>query len=188
MIAYKVIEAAQSEQGALFCLNASGGTGKTYLLNLIPDSVRTNGHIALATAFSGIASTLLHNGRTLHTILKVTIKISDTAVCNISSSNLDSNAILLRTAKLLIIDGVTMDHKDVLAIVSTESLQDIRRNKTFFGGLTVVFSGDWKQILSVVKRGSRPEITNACLNSSYLWPYVKPLHVQKNMRVTTLAT
>ena len=183
----QIIEAAQTGQGALFCLNASGGTRKTYLLNLMLDTVRTNGDVALATALSGIAATLLHNGRTLHSRLKVPIKISDTSVCNISCSNRDSNAVLLRKAKLLIIDEVTMGHKDIYHCID-RSLEDIRQSSTFFGGLTVVFNGDWKQISPVVKRGSRPEITNACLKSSYLWPHIKRLQLKENTRVISSAT
>ena len=61
-----VLDSVNSSSGKIFALQAPGGTGKTYTLNLILDTVRNQGKIALATALSGIAATLLHNGRTLH--------------------------------------------------------------------------------------------------------------------------
>ena len=47
----------RNEGGVLF-LNAPGGTGKTFLINLILAKIKSEGKIALATASSGIAATL----------------------------------------------------------------------------------------------------------------------------------
>ena len=49
----------EAGQGGMVFVDAPGGTGKTYLMNLILSTVRSHGHIALATASSGIAATLL---------------------------------------------------------------------------------------------------------------------------------
>ena len=37
-------------------------------------------------------------------------------------------------------------------------MQVIQKNSLPFGGLTVLLAGDWRQILPVVRHGSRPEI------------------------------
>jgi tRNA(Met) C34 N-acetyltransferase TmcA len=52
-------------------LDAPGGTGKTYLTNLLLAKIRSRGEIVLATASSGIAATLLQGGRTFHSIFKI---------------------------------------------------------------------------------------------------------------------
>ena len=52
-----------------------------------------------------------------------------------------------------------------------------------FGGLTVVCGGDFRQILPVVSKGTRGDIIDASLNSSYLWPYFKILEFNQNMRL-----
>jgi chromosomal replication initiation ATPase DnaA len=39
-----------------YFIYASGGCGKTFLLNLILREFRASGHIAIATAFTGIAA------------------------------------------------------------------------------------------------------------------------------------
>jgi hypothetical protein len=52
-----------------------------------------------------------------------------------------------------------------------------------FGGLTVVFGGDFQQILPVIIKGSRPEIVNASIHSSYIWSHLKILSLKLNMRL-----
>ena len=46
------------DEGGILFLDAPGGTGKTFLINLILAQLRLEGKIALATASSGIAATL----------------------------------------------------------------------------------------------------------------------------------
>ena len=55
----------RNQKGVLF-LDASDGTGKTFLINLILAKMRSEGKIALAITSSGIAATLLTGGCTLH--------------------------------------------------------------------------------------------------------------------------
>ena len=64
-----------ANQGGFFFIDAPGGTGKTYLLNLLLSYVRKDNNIAIATASSGIASTLLKNGTTSHNRFKFPIPI-----------------------------------------------------------------------------------------------------------------
>ena len=52
----------RNEGGVLF-LDAPGGTGKTFLINLTLTKIGFEGKMALATASSGIAATLLSGGR-----------------------------------------------------------------------------------------------------------------------------
>ena len=49
--------------------------------------VRSQRHIALATASSGIAALLLTGGRTVHSRLKVPIPLNELSVCNISKQS-----------------------------------------------------------------------------------------------------
>ena len=60
-----------SNEGGMLFLDAPGGTDKTFLINLILAKLRSEGKIALATASSGIAATLLTGGRTLHSTFKI---------------------------------------------------------------------------------------------------------------------
>lgn len=64
--------------GGVLFLDAPGGTGKTFLINLILARIRSEGtcKIALATASSGIAATLLTGGHTLHSTFKIPLDLS----------------------------------------------------------------------------------------------------------------
>lgn len=50
-----------------------------------------------------------------------------------------------------------------------------------FGGITVLFGGDFRQVLPVVPRGSREQIINASLRRSHLWSSVHLYHLTQNM-------
>ena len=54
-----------------------------------------------------------------------------------------------------------------------------------FGGLCVVFVGDFKQILLVIVKGSCAEIVGACLQRSRLWQDIKVLKLTNNMCLNT---
>ncbi|KAF1877459.1 hypothetical protein Lal_00040175, partial [Lupinus albus] len=43
------------------------------------------------------------------------------------------------------------------------------KGNSTFGGKVIVFGGDFRQILPVIPRGSRSNIINATINSSYIW-------------------
>jgi len=51
-----------------------------------------------------------------------------------------------------------------------------------FGGKTMVFGGDFRQVLPVVRRGSRAQIVGASLRMSYLWNSMRHLKLVHNMR------
>ncbi|XP_016574049.2 uncharacterized protein LOC107871646 [Capsicum annuum] len=52
-----------------------------------------------------------------------------------------------------------------------------------FGGLTVIFGGDFHQILPVIPKGTRADIIDASLNSSYLWSFLTVYELKQNMRL-----
>ena len=51
-----------------------------------------------------------------------------------------------------------------------------------FGGKTVVFGGDFRQVLPVVRKGSRAQIIDTSLRRSYLWDCMRHLKLVRNMR------
>ncbi len=45
-------------------------------------------------------------------------------------------------------------------------------------------SGDFRQVLPVIPRGSRADIVSTLIKSSYLWESVEVFHFSKNMRAS----
>ncbi|UYV82514.1 hypothetical protein LAZ67_21002633, partial [Cordylochernes scorpioides] len=169
-------------QPKIIFLDAPGGTGKTFLLNLLLAMVRKEQNIAIAVASSGIAATVLAGGRTAHSVLKLPLTFAEgqTAVCNIRKNS--DKASLLRSCKLLVWDECTMAHKIALEALD-RTLQDIRDDPQPMGGLVVLLAGDFRQTLPVVTRGTPADELNACLKSSYLWSHIVKMHLTVNMGV-----
>src|SRR5438876_8311797 len=80
-------QAVTSGEAGVFFLEGFGGTGKTFLINLVLAKVRSDGCIALATASSGIAATLLDGGTTAHSQFKIPIDIRLDSTCNIPAQS-----------------------------------------------------------------------------------------------------
>ena len=64
-------------------------------------------------------------------------------------------------------------------------LRDVTNNDVPMGGITLLLSGDFRQILPVVIRGSKADHINACIKSSALWRHIVSLNLKINMRVYT---
>ncbi|XP_075125698.1 uncharacterized protein LOC142198565 [Leptodactylus fuscus] len=177
-----ILHCVHNSNGGLFFLDAPGGTGKTFLLNLLLASLRKDHNIALAVASSGIAATLLNGGRTAHATFKLPLNLcSDEApTCNITKNS--SRATLLQQCKLIVWDECTMSHKHAVEALN-RTLQDIRNNKKIMGGVVVLLAGDFRQTLPVIERGTPADEMNACIKASPLWAQVQKLHLTCNMRV-----
>ena len=77
-----------------------------------------------------------------------------------------------------------MQHRHIMETVD-RSFRDICDSDKPFGGHTVVFGGDFQQILPVIVKGSRPQIVGACIQCSILWRSITILHLHQNMRLNT---
>ena len=143
-----------SEPGITF-LDAPGGTGKSFLVNLILAFIRSKNHLALATASSGIAATILEGGRTLHSTFKIPLDahMQDMPTCAIKKKT--ALAQVMINCSALIIDEAPMTHKAAYEAVD-RTLQDIRGNTEPFGGIPTLMCGDFRQILPVVKMVHKP--------------------------------
>jgi hypothetical protein len=175
-----IVDAVDSNSGQTFFLHGAGGTGKTYVYNALCAFLRGQGKIVICVASSGVAALLLDGGRTSHSFFKIPIAIHESSTCAIpKNSNL---AALIRVVHLIIWDEAPMQHRHIHEAVN-RSLQDICSSHKPFGGLPVVFGGDFRQILPVMVRGSRPQIVGACIQRSHLWSQVKVLHLNHNMHL-----
>jgi ATP-dependent exoDNAse (exonuclease V) alpha subunit len=85
-------------------------------------------------------------------------------------------------AEAVIYDECLMTHRHCFEALD-RTLRDLRDSSKPFGGLTMVFGGDYQQILPVVTNGSRSDIVDACFKKSYLWNSIQILKLRINMRL-----
>lgn len=175
-----VMQSVNNNQGKIFFLHSAGGCGKTFVCNTIAAAVRAQGKIALCVASSGIASLLLEGGRTAHSTFKIPLQVNDTSFCNISRRS--HVYPLLRQTSVIIWDEVPMQHKHAVDAVD-RTIRDLLENNSPFGGITVLFGGDFRQTLPVIPHGLRQQIVAASLRRSSIWQHVEMHYLHQNMRL-----
>uniref|UniRef100_K3Y1Y3 ATP-dependent DNA helicase n=1 Tax=Setaria italica TaxID=4555 RepID=K3Y1Y3_SETIT len=171
--AYKeIMSKVDTEQGGLFFVDGPGGTRKTFLYRALLGTLRNQNKLAIAIATSG--------GRTAHSHFKIPLTLEDGGCCSFTKHS--GTAKLLQKASLIIWDEASMAKRQAMEALDN-SLRDIMgRQDLPFGGKTVVFGGDFRQVLPVVRKGSRAQIVDASLRRSYLWESMHHLKLVRNMR------
>ena len=138
----EIMDHVLNKKSQVFFVDGLGGTGKTFLYKALLARVHSEGLIAIATATSGIAASILPGGRTAHSMFKIPIKLASNSMCNFTKQG--GTAELLRRTSLLIWDEVAMTNR--LAVECLDrSLQDIINCEMPFGGKVMVFGGDFRQ-------------------------------------------
>ncbi|CAH1432688.1 unnamed protein product [Lactuca virosa] len=135
-----------------------------------------------ATASSGVAANNMPGGRTAHSRFKLPINLENNLVCKISRQS--GTAQLLRTAKVIIWDEASMAKRHALEAVDP-TMKDITGVMLPFGGKIMVLGGDFRQVLPVVRRGTRAQSVNSSIRISPLWSSIVKLRLTINMRALT---
>ncbi|KAL6577120.1 hypothetical protein OROMI_011396 [Orobanche minor] len=186
-----IMTVVDGNHGGVFFLYGHGGTGKTFLWRTLLAAIRSRGEIVLNVASSAIAATLLPGGRTAHSRFVIPLNPEKDSSCNIKQES--HLAELIEKTRLIKWDEAPMMNKFCFEALDF-TMRDLL-NRTYtnphavnkpFGGKTVVFGGDYRQILPVIPGGTRQQIVHASLNSSYLWDNCKVLKLTKNMRLQNL--
>ncbi|KAL6292673.1 hypothetical protein ACE6H2_000815 [Prunus campanulata] len=164
-----IMDTIERCQNSIFFVDGPGGTGKTYLYRALLANMRRFGHIVLATATSGIAATILPGGRTAHSRFKIPLSPDSSSTCSISKQS--DLAKLIQKAKAIIWDEATMAHRHAFEALD-RTFRDIIDVDLPFGGKTMIFGGDFRQVLPVIPKGTKSELIQA----------IKILKLRQNMR------
>jgi hypothetical protein len=175
---HRIMQSVETGAGTTFFLNGPGGTGKTFVYGAIAKAIRGQGKIVLCVASSGIAALLLDGGQTAHSCFGIPLEIDETSLCSITKRH--AKAELIQQAVAIIRDEAPMQHKHCMEAVD-RTCRDLRNSNEHFGGLTVVFGGDFRQILPVIIKGRREDIVAACIQHSFIWRTIEVLHLRQNM-------
>ncbi|XP_022870378.1 ATP-dependent DNA helicase PIF4-like, partial [Olea europaea var. sylvestris] len=138
---------------------------KDFLYRALLAGVRCRHFIALATASSGVAASLLPGGRTAHSRFKIPLEMVGEVNCSISKQL--ALGTLLKMCRLIIWDETPMVNRCAVESVD-KMLRDIIDCNLPFGGKLIVLGGDFRPILPVVPKGNKEDILKASMIYSYL--------------------
>ncbi|POM57596.1 Helitron helicase-like protein [Phytophthora palmivora] len=156
----QVIKAVNHPVGGqkLFFVEGPGGTGKSFLLEQI--LAHKGGD---SSGFQWHRSDVVDRGHTAHSTFRIPLKLSEFSTYSLSWQSQEAE--LIRKASLNIWDEAPMMHRACFEAVD-RSFRDIMKNELVpFGGKVMVFSGDHRQILPVLKDATRAETLEACASS-----------------------
>lgn len=125
-------------------LTGSAGAGKTYVLNQYINYLKKHKIGVAITASTGIAATHM-NGMTIHSWAGIGIKdeISINQMSKLKEKKFFRDK--MDNVKVLIIDEISMLHRNQLELVN-RVLKFFKENEMAFGGIQVIFSGDFFQL------------------------------------------
>ena len=75
----EIMSSVDTKHGGLFFVDGPGGTGKTYLYRALLATIRNQKKIAVATATSSVAASIMSGGRTAHSRFKIPLTIDNGA-------------------------------------------------------------------------------------------------------------
>src|SRR3989344_4339297 len=130
-------------------LTGEPGSGKTHTINRYVTYLKERGVKVAITASTGIAATHI-GGMTIHSWSGIGIKkeLSPSDMSKISKYKGKN----IKKASVLIIDEISMLNGDTLGLVDTVT-KAIRHSESAFGGMQVVFVGDFFQLPPISRAG-----------------------------------
>ncbi len=136
--------------GAHVFLTGEPGAGKTYVINQYISHLKACGVEVAITASTGIAATHI-SGMTIHSWSGIGVRemLTPQDLDKIASSEYISRRV--RRAKVLVIDEISMLGPNTIDMVDMVC-REVRQNTEAFGGLQVVFIGDFFQLPPIEKR------------------------------------
>lgn len=148
-------------------LTGPGGTGKTTLIRRMFEDAQKRKMNVQVTALTGCAAILLKcRARTIHSFAGIGLG-NGTIEEIISRVKANPNRVKnWKAVQILIVDEVSMMSRKLLQILD-QVAKAIRKNDKIFGGIQIVFSGDFYQIRPV-GRMEDPESIQFCFESP-LW-------------------
>lgn len=165
-----------AEKGISFFLTGPGGTGKSYVLERIRQTLEFHGKKVAVTAMTGCAALLLGNkAKTLHSWAGVGLarEPASALVAKIRASSKSFRRWL--ATDTLIVDEVSMLTPDFLEKLNEIAIH-VRRNHRPMGGLQVIFVGDFYQ-LPPVNKDNTPGAVTSFVFESPIWKQILPVTV-----------
>jgi hypothetical protein len=173
--------------GANVFLTGEPGSGKTHTIRTYISYLREHGIEPSITASTGIAATHLH-GMTIHAWSGLGVKNTLNAYDLDALSTKEYLVRRINTAKVLIIDEVSMLSANMLSMVDVVC-RTLRGSPEAFGGLQVILVGDFFQLPPIGGFGTTPQFayqSPAWKNLKLLTCYLTEQHRQEDLTLLSL--
>lgn len=168
-------------------LTGEPGSGKTHTVNQYIAYLRDHRIGVAITASTGIAATHI-GGTTIHSWSGIGIRKE---LSEFDLAKLQGNAKLVdrvKRASVLIIDEISMLDANVLSIVNTAT-KTLREDSRAFGGLQIVFVGDFFQLPPVTKNGETAQFafeSTAWAEANPVTCYLSEQHRQEDAHFASI--
>ena len=135
----------------------------------------------LPVAFTGIASTLLEGGRTIHSTFAFGLNTNSTTVSNIVPISEEGQQ--FREYHVVIIDEISMVNRHIFDAIDKFFREVCDKPDVPFGGKIVIVGGDYRQTLPIVADAQTNEqVVRICANQTNVWDHFRRLELSANMR------
>jgi ATP-dependent DNA helicase PIF1 len=166
------------QEGGNMFLTGPGGTGKTALIRKMVDFCKTNGKKIQVCALTGCASVLLNcQAKTVHSWAGIGLANGDADFIVKRVATNKYKAAAWKKIDVLIIDEVSMMSQKIFEILDCVG-RAVRKNTRPFGGLQVIFSGDFYQLPPVDDKQNEDPAASAFCFESPNWSATFPVIVQ----------
>lgn len=170
-------------------LTGSAGSGKTFVLNKYVEYLKERKVPVAITASTGIAATHM-NGQTIHSWSGIGVKNSITRAQLLTMKDKKYMNDKMLNVQVLIIDEISMLHKTQLDLVN-RVLKFFKQNTLPFGGVQVIFSGDFFQLPPVgesheTNRDKFAFMSEAWLESELTICYLTEQHRQTDNELNSI--
>jgi hypothetical protein len=151
-----------------FFITGSAGTGKSFVINIIIDILKSKKSNYLLMAPTGIAANNI-NGQTIHSQLRILSTANGYKTLAYHDKNFENELKLIDT---IIIDEISMVSSTLLSFIS-DMFAKIHQNSTAFGGINVIVIGDLAQL---------PPVKGPPVYKASVWKLFKPLFLKEPKR------
>jgi ATP-dependent exoDNAse (exonuclease V) alpha subunit len=140
---HRILKEILNDDSIVF-VTGSAGTGKSVLLRAIYHEAKEKGINVRTAAPTGTAAFIIPNGTTYHRLFGIGIKKELNAMIASAKWNLNE----IKSLQMVIIDEVSMISGEMLDNINA-MLQKLRRNPQPFGGIRMIFFGDFYQLAPI---------------------------------------
>jgi len=161
-------------------LTGGAGVGKSYNLRKVLEWADDNNLNVARTAMTGMASLQFDFGETIHRCTGIGVNTKKKQLKNIVNSYKFRNEKRweIKAIELLIIDEVSMLRSDAFELLDA-LFQYVIGNSKPFGGVQVIFSGDFMQLPPIVKPYEKKEMSRP-------WVFQSPVFQELDFKIIYL--